>query len=73
MNPCKRRNFIRKLKNLGFEGPFSVAKYEFMLIGNYRLAVPSNDEYSIPQLIMMQKEVQGILNRNIENEEWEIL
>ena len=71
MNPCKRKSFIKKLKNIGFIGPFSGSKHEFMLIENYRLAIPSNDEYSVSQLKMMIREIQLIIGREINNEELE--
>jgi len=41
-----------------------------MTYQNYRLAIPSNSEYSVPQLKMMLKEVENILDRIISNEEW---
>jgi len=69
--PCKRREFIRKLRNLGFHGPYSGARHEFMIFETHRLAVPSNTEYSIPQLKMMLAEVEGILGRKISSEEWD--
>jgi hypothetical protein len=41
-----------------------------MLYEQYRLAIPSNDEYSVPQLRMMIREVEEILERHIILEEW---
>jgi hypothetical protein len=38
-----------------------------------RLTVPSNEEYSIPQLKMMLKETGAILGREITLQEWEQL
>ena len=35
--PCKRRVFIKRLRNLGFEGPFSGTRHQFMVFENYRL------------------------------------
>ena len=60
-------------KLLGFTGPFSGAKHQFMIIENVRLSIPSNEEYSIPQLKMMIKEIEEILSRRIENIEWDNL
>ena len=48
--PCKRRKFIKRLRRLGFDGPYSGTRHQFMLLGNHRLAIPSNSEYSVPQL-----------------------
>jgi len=51
--PCKRRLFIKRLRKLGFDGPYSGARHQFMVYENHRLSVPSNSEYSVPQLKMM--------------------
>jgi len=71
MNPCKRRIFIKKLRALGFEGPYSGAKHEFMIYSNHRLAIPSNNEYSIPQLKFMLAEIERIIEKPISSGEWE--
>ena len=68
--PCKRRDFIRRLHALGFEGPFSGTRHQFLVYEQRRLAVPSNAEYSVPQLRMMIREVEEILGRRISVEEW---
>jgi hypothetical protein len=71
--PCKRREFIGKLWNLGFQGPYSGARHEFMIFERHRLGIPSNTEYSVPQLRMMLNEVESITERKISTEEWETL
>jgi len=68
--PCKRRDFIRRLRKLGFDGPYSGTRHQFMIYGKNRMAIPSNAEYSVPQLRMMIREVEGILNRGIAVNEW---
>lgn len=68
--PCKRRDFIRKLRNLGFDGPFSGSRHQFMIYKQHRLAIPSNSEYSVAQLRMMTQEVEVIIGRRIGVEEW---
>ena len=68
--PCKRRDFIRKLRKLGFSGPLAVTRHQFMIFGTHRLALQSNQEYSVPQLRMMIHETQEILNREISLQEW---
>ncbi len=68
--PCKRRVFIKRLRNLGFEGPFSATRHQFMTYEQHRLTIPSNVEYSVPQLRMMLREVEGILDRSITVEAW---
>ena len=69
--PCKRRDFIKKLRKIGFEGPYSGTRHQFLVFGNHRLAIPSNAEYSVPQLRMMIREVEEILNRKINVNEWD--
>ena len=71
--PCKRREFVRRLCKLGFDGPFSGTRHQFVIVGQKRLAIPSNPEYSIPQLRMLISEVEGILGRTISLEEWNSL
>ncbi|MDQ3249348.1 MAG: hypothetical protein M3Q45_09090 [Chloroflexota bacterium] len=41
-----------------------------MLYQQQRLTIPSNQEYSIPQLRQMLKEVQAVLERPITLTEW---
>jgi hypothetical protein len=50
--PCKRREFIRRLGKLGFDGPYSGARHQFMVYERHRLTIPSYTEYSVPQLRM---------------------
>jgi hypothetical protein len=69
--PCKRRDFIRRLKKLGFGGPYSGTRHQFMVYKQHRLAVPSTAEYSVPQLRLLLREVAGILGREISREDWE--
>ena len=68
--PCKRQEFIRRMRSLGFEGPFSGTRHQFLVLESHRLTVPSNPEYSVPQLRMMLREVEDILGRPISQEEW---
>ena len=71
--PCKRREFVRKLSCIGFDGPFSGTRHQFILFNDYRFAIPSNAEYSIHQVKFLLKEVEGIIERNISLKEWEQL
>lgn len=68
--PCKRQNFIRRLRKLGFDGPFSGTRHQFMIYEHYRLAIPSNAEYSVPQIRMMIREVENIVGHEIPVNEW---
>ncbi len=68
--PCKRRDFIRRLRKLGFEGPYSGTRHQFMTYQNHRLSIPSNSEYSVPQLRFMIREIGAILEREITMSDW---
>jgi predicted RNA binding protein YcfA (HicA-like mRNA interferase family) len=72
-SPCRRSEFIRRLRKLGFAGPFSGTKHQFMVHRQHRLTVPSNNEYSVPQLRMMIREVETILERAVTVEAWNSL
>jgi len=52
-SPCKRRECVRRLRALGFDGPFSGTRHQFMTFGSHRLTIPSNEEFSAPQLRFM--------------------
>jgi predicted RNA binding protein YcfA (HicA-like mRNA interferase family) len=71
--PCKRREFIRRLRALGFDGPFSGTRHQFLIQNENRLTIPSNEEFSVPQLRTMLREAGTILGREISLAEWERL
>jgi hypothetical protein len=68
--PCRRSDFIRKLRHLGFDGPFTGTRHQFMVLSQRRLAIPSNAEYSVPQLRMMVREVEAMMGRELSSDEW---
>jgi hypothetical protein len=69
--PCKRREFIRRLRSMGFDGPFSGSRHQFLVYAENRLTIPSNEEFSVPQLRMMLREAGEILGRDITQQEWD--
>ncbi len=69
-SPIKRREFIRRVRMLGFEGPISGTRHQFVVYRQQRLAIPSNAEYSVAQLRMMIREVEEIIGRKISVDEW---
>jgi len=71
--PCKRNEFVRRLRKLDFHGPFSGTRHQFMIHRQSRLTVPSNPEYSVPQLRMMIREIEEIIGRSLAVEEWNAL
>ena len=68
--PCKRNDFVRRVNKLGFEGPFSGTRHQFMVYRQNRLAIPSNAEYSVPQLRMLIREIEGITGFEITLDFW---
>lgn len=71
--PLKRREFIRKLRVLGFDGPYSGTRHQFLVFRQHRQTIPTNSEYSVPQLRMLLRQVESILGRTIALEEWDSL
>ena len=71
--PLKRRDFIRKLRALGFEGPYSGTRHQFMVSGQHRQTIPTNSEYSIPQIRMLLRQIESILARSVSLDEWNLL
>lgn len=41
-----------------------------MVFDDHRLTIPSNDEYSVPQLRMMIREIEEIIAPPISLDEW---
>jgi predicted RNA binding protein YcfA (HicA-like mRNA interferase family) len=68
--PCKRRDFIKKLKKLGFEPPEPGGRHFYMRYGTYTLTLPSNQEYSVPQIRMLLKEIEHGIGIEISNAKW---
>jgi hypothetical protein len=71
--PLKRREFVRRLRALGFTGPYSGTRHDFLVLGQRRQTVPSNADYSLPQVKMLVRQVEGLLGRKISAEEWAAL
>jgi len=72
-HPLRRREFIRRLRALGFVGPYRGTRHEFLVFGERRQAIPSNTEYSVPQVRLLVRQVELILNRRISAEDWDTL
>ena len=41
LKPIKRRELIYYLKQLGFDGPYSVKRHQFMVKNDLRLTIPN--------------------------------
>jgi predicted RNA binding protein YcfA (HicA-like mRNA interferase family) len=67
--PIKRKYFIYYLRKLGFEGPESGGKHQFMIKGNMKLVIPNPHESDISTTFLKRLLTQA----NISREEWEQL
>ena len=72
-SPCKRRDFIRKLRRLGFGAPEPGGRHFYVRYGTYTLTLPSNKEYSVPQLKMLLNEIEMGTGVTLTSEKWQDL
>jgi predicted RNA binding protein YcfA (HicA-like mRNA interferase family) len=65
--PVSRRDLIQRLRYIGFEGPFSGGRHEFMMRGTRRLTLPNphRGEISTDLLSRLLRQVE------VTREEWE--
>ncbi len=69
MEPVSRRELIKRLRKLGFQGPFSGGKHSYMSRGKHKLRIPNphseEDIYSplLDNIILRQAKIS--------REEWE--
>jgi len=64
---------VKKLRKLGFEPPETGGRHHYMRYGSYTLTLPTNKDYSIPQIKMLLKEIKQGINKEIPLDEWERL
>ena len=67
LSPVSRRELIRRLLALGFDGPFSGGRHEFLVRGHRRLILPNphRGDISVGLLTRILKQA------NVSREEWE--
>jgi len=66
LTSVSRRELIRRLQRLGFEGPYSGGRHEFMLRGDCRLILPNPHRGDISVDLLRR-----ILRRaGVSREEW---
>jgi len=66
ITPVSRKELIKKLKILGFEGPYKGAKHMFMIKGNIRLTLPNPHRKDISVSLLMKILKQAEISR----EDW---
>jgi len=69
----KRKDFIKKLKRLGFAAPEPGGRHFYMRYGTYTFTLPGNQEYSVPQVKTLLKEIKLGINKEISLAEWDSL
>jgi len=57
----------------GFESPEPGGRHFYMRHGTYTLTLPSDTEYSVPQIKMLLKEIEAGIKRKISLEDWQKL
>jgi predicted RNA binding protein YcfA (HicA-like mRNA interferase family) len=67
--PTSRRDLVRYLQKLGFDGPFSGGKHEFMVRGDVAVRVPNPHRGDIRRDLLSRILKQA----GIDREEWEQL
>ena len=61
-----RRSLIKKLREFGFEGPYSGGKHMFMILGDLKLRVPNPHGANISKHLLSEILRQA----NISTKEW---
>ncbi len=65
--PIPRKDLIRKFRALGYSGPFSGGKHQFMIKGSQKIRIPNPHAGDISASLV--KEV--LRQANISSQEWE--
>jgi predicted RNA binding protein YcfA (HicA-like mRNA interferase family) len=65
--PVRRVDLVRALRSLGFTGPFSGGKHEFMVRGDVTLRIPNPHQGDIGKDLLARILRQGRIDRD----EWE--
>ncbi len=61
--PVKRRDLIRHLKTLGFDGPYSGGNHQYMIRGTTRLRIPNPHQDDIDKGLLLRLLKQGDIPR----------
>ncbi len=69
LRPVRRDELIRYLQALGFEGPYSGRKHQFMIKGEVRLRIPNPHQRDIGKELLARILNQAKISRDI----WERL
>lgn len=67
--PIKRRDLVRYMRALGFDGPFPGKRHEAMARGNLRVAIPNPHQQDIGVNLL----IRILRQAGVSREEWERL
>ena len=67
LTPVARRELVRRLRLLGFDGPFVGGRHEFMLRGTRRLILPNPHRGDVDTDLL----VRLLRQADVTREEWE--
>ncbi len=65
--PISRRDLVRYLREVGFNGPYPGGKHQYMVKGELKLTIPNPHQGDISQALLTRMLRQG----NITRDEWE--
>ena len=68
--PIKRKDLIGNLKRLGFQGPYSGGKHQFMVRDNVTIRVPNPHQSDIGKDLLLARILR---QAGIDKNEWEKL
>jgi len=66
LSPVSHPEFLKKLRDFGFDGPYAGGKHLYMLKGNLRLTIPNAHK----QKISVELLVRILRQAGITREEW---
>ena len=69
LGPIKRKDLIRYLTELGFEGPYAGGKHQYMVRGEVKLALPNPHQRDISRDFLARILRQAGIDKN----DWEEL
>jgi predicted RNA binding protein YcfA (HicA-like mRNA interferase family) len=67
LTPISRRELVRRLQSLGFEGPYAGGRHEFLLRGKHRLILPNPHRGNISVDLL----VRLLRKAGVTREEWQ--
>ncbi len=64
LGPIKRKDLVRYLRQLGFDGPYAGRRHEFMIRGELKLFIPNPHQGDIGQGLLIKILRQADIDRD---------